>query len=126
MVNLFDQVTRLVKQDDIQPPHVASNFHAEATELRLSAEQYDAFIAALDGPAKPKPRLEELMKTPILIDRESEPMSGVIEVVDDSGARIDDDADLRSSIERGLADAEAGQVVAVEDLMKEFGIEDLD
>ena len=31
--------------------------------------------------------------------------------------------DLRASIERGLADAKAGRVIAVEDLMKEFGIE---
>lgn len=29
--------------------------------------------------------------------------------------------DLRASIERGLADADAGRVIPVEDLMKEFG-----
>ena len=34
------------------------------------------------------------------------------------------EAELRASIEHGLADAEAGRVVAVEDLMKEFGIEE--
>lgn len=32
--------------------------------------------------------------------------------------------ELRASIEHGLADAEAGHIVAVEDLMKEFGIEE--
>ena len=31
------------------------------------------------------------------------------------------EAELRVSIERGLGDAEAGRVVAVEELMKEFG-----
>lgn len=34
------------------------------------------------------------------------------------------EAELRASIEHGLADAQAGRVVAVEDLMKEFGIEE--
>jgi predicted transcriptional regulator len=34
------------------------------------------------------------------------------------------EAELRASIENGLGDAEAGRVVAVEDLMKEFGIEE--
>lgn len=34
------------------------------------------------------------------------------------------EADLRASIERGLADAQAGRVIAVEDMMKEFGIEE--
>lgn len=32
--------------------------------------------------------------------------------------------DLRASIERGLADSRAGRVIPVEDLMKEFGIEE--
>jgi hypothetical protein len=32
--------------------------------------------------------------------------------------------ELRASIERGLADSDAGRVVAVEDLMKELGIEE--
>jgi predicted transcriptional regulator len=34
------------------------------------------------------------------------------------------EAELRASIEHGLGDAEAGRVVAIEDLMKEFGIEE--
>lgn len=34
------------------------------------------------------------------------------------------EAELRASIEHGLADAQAGRVVAVEDMMKEFGIEE--
>jgi hypothetical protein len=34
------------------------------------------------------------------------------------------EVELRASIERGLADCEAGRVVAVEDLMKEFGVEE--
>jgi predicted transcriptional regulator len=31
--------------------------------------------------------------------------------------------ELRASVERGLADSKAGRVMAVEDLMKEFGVE---
>lgn len=31
--------------------------------FRLSAKQYDAFVAALDAPEKPRPRLERLLKT---------------------------------------------------------------
>jgi predicted transcriptional regulator len=34
------------------------------------------------------------------------------------------EAELRASIDHGLADADAGRVVAVEDLMKEFGLEE--
>jgi predicted transcriptional regulator len=34
------------------------------------------------------------------------------------------EAELRASTEHGLADAQAGRVVAVEDLMKEFGIDE--
>ena len=34
------------------------------------------------------------------------------------------EADLRASIERGLAEAAAGRLIPVEDLMKEFGVEE--
>lgn len=34
------------------------------------------------------------------------------------------EVELRASVERGLADSDAGRVVAVEDLMKELGIEE--
>lgn len=34
------------------------------------------------------------------------------------------EVELRASIERGLADADAGSLIPVEDLMKEFGIEE--
>jgi hypothetical protein len=34
------------------------------------------------------------------------------------------EAELRASIERGVADTQAGRVVAVEELMKDFGIEE--
>jgi len=34
------------------------------------------------------------------------------------------EAELRASIDRGLADSEAGRLIPVEDLMKEFGVEE--
>lgn len=34
------------------------------------------------------------------------------------------EAELRASIEHGLADAQSGRVIPVEDLMKEFGFEE--
>jgi hypothetical protein len=34
------------------------------------------------------------------------------------------DPELRASIARGLSDADAGRLVSVEDLMKEFGIDE--
>lgn len=37
---------------------------AERREFRLNAKQYDAFVAALDSPLKPKPRLEKLLTAP--------------------------------------------------------------
>ena len=37
---------------------------ADRREFSLNARQYDAFVAALEAPAKPRPRLERLLKTP--------------------------------------------------------------
>jgi uncharacterized protein (DUF1778 family) len=37
---------------------------AERRELKLNAKQYDAFVAALHAPSKPKPRLAKLLRTP--------------------------------------------------------------
>lgn len=37
---------------------------AERREFKLSAKQYDAFVAELDAPSKPKPRLAKLLRTP--------------------------------------------------------------
>ena len=37
---------------------------AERREFKLNAKQYDAFVAALDAPSKPKPQLARLLKTP--------------------------------------------------------------
>lgn len=36
---------------------------------------------------------------------------------------VADEIELRASIDRGLADSNAGRVILVEDLMKEFGVE---
>lgn len=36
---------------------------ADRREFRLSAKQYDAFVATLDAPTKPRPRLEKLLNT---------------------------------------------------------------
>ncbi len=41
---------------------------ADRREFRLSARQYDAFIAALDAPTKPRPRLEKLLKMPSVLE----------------------------------------------------------
>ncbi len=41
---------------------------ADRSEFRLSAKQYDAFIAALDAPSKPRPRLERLLKTASVLE----------------------------------------------------------
>jgi uncharacterized protein (DUF1778 family) len=41
---------------------------AERREFRLGARQYDAFIAALDAPVKPRPRLEALLTTPSVLE----------------------------------------------------------
>lgn len=41
---------------------------ADRLEFRLNARQYDAFLAALDVPSKPKPRLAKLLKTPSALE----------------------------------------------------------
>lgn len=46
----------------------AAEMLAGRTEFRLSARQYDAFVAALDAPSKPGPRLERLLKTPSVLE----------------------------------------------------------
>jgi len=47
-------------------------------EIRLNAKQYDAFVAALEAPAKPRPRLERLLTTPSVLKRQDgDPMAQV-------------------------------------------------
>lgn len=41
---------------------------ADRRDFRLSTKQYDAFMAALDAPAKPRPRLARLLKTPSVLE----------------------------------------------------------
>jgi uncharacterized protein (DUF1778 family) len=41
---------------------------ADRSEFRLPAKQYDAFVAALDAPAKARPRLEKLLKTSSVLE----------------------------------------------------------
>ena len=41
---------------------------AERREFKLNAKQYDAFVAALDAPSKPKLRLAKLLKTPSALE----------------------------------------------------------
>lgn len=41
---------------------------ADRREFRLNARQYDAFVAALDAPAKPRLRLEKLLTTPNVLE----------------------------------------------------------
>ena len=36
---------------------------ADRRQFHLDAKHYDAFVAALDAPAKPRPRLEKLLTT---------------------------------------------------------------
>jgi uncharacterized protein (DUF1778 family) len=41
---------------------------ADRRDFRLSARQYDAFVAALDSSTKPQPRLKRLLTTPSVVD----------------------------------------------------------
>lgn len=41
---------------------------ADRREFRLSAKEYDAFVAALDAPVKPRPRLTKLLTTPSVLE----------------------------------------------------------
>jgi len=41
---------------------------ADRREFRLNAKQYDAFVAALDAPGKPRARLRVLLTTPSVIE----------------------------------------------------------
>lgn len=43
-------------------------------EFRLSAKQYDALVADLDAPEKPRPRLERLLKTSSTLERANPPL----------------------------------------------------
>jgi len=46
----------------------AQNVLAERTRINLNAEQWDAFVAALDAPVARHPRMERLLKEPTLLD----------------------------------------------------------
>lgn len=41
---------------------------AERREFGLTARSYDAFMAALDKPSKPRPRLEQLLVRPSVLE----------------------------------------------------------
>ena len=41
---------------------------ADQREFSPSTKQYDAFVTALDAPAKSRPRLEKLLRTPSLLE----------------------------------------------------------
>ena len=41
---------------------------ADRREFRLSAKQYDAFVAALDAKEMPRPRLKALLKKPSILE----------------------------------------------------------
>lgn len=41
---------------------------ADRRELRLNANEYDAFVAALDAPVKLRPRLTRLLTTPSALE----------------------------------------------------------
>jgi uncharacterized protein (DUF1778 family) len=41
---------------------------ADRREFPLNAREYDAFVAALDSPAKPRSRLETLLTTPSVLE----------------------------------------------------------
>ena len=42
---------------------------ADRREFVLNSRQFQAFIAALDAPRQPKPRLERLLKTPSVLEQ---------------------------------------------------------
>ncbi|MHB1540459.1 MAG: type II toxin-antitoxin system TacA family antitoxin [Steroidobacteraceae bacterium] len=41
---------------------------ADRREFRLDTKDYEAFLAALDAPAKPQPRLQKLLTTPSALE----------------------------------------------------------
>jgi uncharacterized protein (DUF1778 family) len=41
---------------------------ADRREFRLSTKDYDAFVAALDAPVKPRPRLTKLLTAPSVLE----------------------------------------------------------
>ena len=41
---------------------------AERRQFHLGAKQYDAFVAALDAPVKPRQRLKALLTTPSVLE----------------------------------------------------------
>ncbi len=46
----------------------ASAVLAECSRLNLSAEQWEAFMAALDAPPRRHPRMERLLNEPTILD----------------------------------------------------------
>jgi uncharacterized protein (DUF1778 family) len=46
----------------------AGNVLAERSQFMLSAQQWELFLAALDAPPRPHPRMERLLNKPSLLD----------------------------------------------------------
>jgi uncharacterized protein (DUF1778 family) len=55
---------------------------ADRREFRLSDKQYDAFVAALNSPIKPRPRLESLLATPSILECANSALSKSSDVSD--------------------------------------------
>ena len=82
----------------------------------------ELFERSAYNPAAPSQRGPSTVSTPST-KREAHEL---IDALPDSATWEDVayEVELRASIERGLADSDAGRVVAIEDLMKELGVEE--
>jgi len=59
-VSEFVLESALAKAEELLPP----------TRILLNAEQWDAFVAMLDAPPRPTPRLDELMRRPSVFEQD--------------------------------------------------------
>lgn len=89
---------------------------------RAASLLHDASVAAAYNPTVPFQGVPTTVSAPSTKRQAHE----LIDTLPDSATWEDVayEVELRASIERGLADSDAGRIVAVEDLMKELGIEE--
>jgi hypothetical protein len=94
----------------------------ERAPSRVTTSRHDVLPAPAYNPTVPSSGGPTAMSTPSTKRQAHD----LIDALPDSATWEDlaYEVELRASIERGLADSDAGRVVAVEDLMKELGIEE--
>lgn len=112
---LFTRLTESTRQH-------AEIAHGERAPSRVMTSRHDVPSTPAYSRATPSPGGPSTVSNPSTKQQARELIDGLPDSA--TWEDVAYEIDLRASIERGLADADAGRLIPLEDLMKEFGIEE--